>query len=29
LYLYNMIPDCGGSATDPNRVRKHIDAACH
>ncbi len=29
LYLYNMIPDCGGLTTDPNRVRKHIDPACH
>ena len=29
LYLYNMIPDCSGSATNPNRVRKHIDSACH
>ena len=29
LYLYNMIPDCSGSATNPNRVRKHIDPACH
>ena len=29
LYLYNMIPDCSGSTTNPNRVRKHIDPACH
>ncbi|MEY2923241.1 MAG: hypothetical protein RL108_1867 [Bacteroidota bacterium] len=29
LYLYNMIPDCSGTATNPNRVRKHIDPACH
>ncbi len=28
LYLYNLIPDCSGSATNPNRVRKHIDPAC-
>ena len=29
LYLYNMIPDCGGDVSSPNRVRKHIDPACH
>ncbi|MEO0036970.1 MAG: hypothetical protein RIQ59_181 [Bacteroidota bacterium] len=28
LYLYNLIPDCSGSVTNPNRVRKHIDPAC-
>jgi hypothetical protein len=28
LYLYNLIPDCSGSTTNPNRVRKHINPAC-
>lgn len=29
LFPYNLIPDCSGSTSNPNRVRKHLDPACH
>jgi hypothetical protein len=29
LYLFDQIPDCSGSTSDPNRLRKHLDPNCH
>ena len=29
LFSFSNIPDCGGSIIDPNRIRKHLDPACH
>ncbi len=29
FFPYNLIPDCSGSATNTNRLRKHLDPSCH
>lgn len=26
---FELIPDCDGNTTDPNRLRKHLDPSCH
>lgn len=28
LYDFNLIPDCSGNDTDPNRIKRHLDYHC-
>lgn len=28
-YTYDNVPDCDGNTTDPNRIRKYLDADCN
>ena len=29
VYPFAVIPDCSGDFTDPARIKKHLDKACH
>jgi hypothetical protein len=29
IYPFALIPDCSGNFTDPARIKKHLDKACH
>ena len=29
VYPFALIPDCSGNFTDPARIKKHLDKACH
>lgn len=28
-YAFDLIPDCSGDNSDPNRIKKHLDIHCH